>query len=430
MSVTSQEPPDRVGQSRRHGDSTTARLRVAILLSTRYFEDFYGREMGLSRAEYLDGYRNDWSWKWCELLRSQGAESTIYLPSIAEAGAHRTRDGFHVRFLALGAIARPWVALPVLERSPVGRYVGQTVNAAAFLRPLRGALEADEIDVLCIQEYWTARFDVLVRGHLNRPIVAIDQGLPDRHEVKLLKRRSFHHTAVVITQTESEAARVRRFGGLAERLPNAVDSDLFHPPEETVVRGACEGRRVLAVARLHDAQKRLSDLVRALALLPSDWELQIAGTGPDRDMLEGLADRLGVASRVQFLGFIGSQEALLGLYQHCSVFAMPSAYEGLPVALLEAMSCGAAVVGSEIRAIAEVVTQGVQGLLVPVGDPTRLAGALVEAETKGAQLGAAGRELVLTQYSHTVIAPRLAALLRSTASRSPQDEPGLGAGHR
>ena len=224
----------------------------------------------------------------------------------------------------------------MLQRTPVGRYVGQTANAAAMLQALRSALIEDRVDVLCVQEYWTARLDLIVRA-LHTPVVAVDQGLPDRHEIKMFKRGSFRRTSGVVVQTEREAAKVGRYGGQARRIPNAVDVEFFHPDSE-------EPRRaepvVLCVGRLHDAQKRLSDVIRALALLPDTWRLQIAGNGPDRPMLERLSDELALHGRVEYLGFVSDSTELRDLYRSASVVALPSAYEGLPMVLLEAMSCG------------------------------------------------------------------------------------------
>jgi glycosyltransferase involved in cell wall biosynthesis len=384
-------------------------LRVALLLSTRYFEDFYGASLGLTRAQYLDSYRHDWSWDWCRMLSRQGVHTTIYIPS-TQPGEHvTTADGSAMRFLPLGAAASPWVRFPVLERSPVGRYIGQTANALGFLAPLRAALVADRVDVLCVQEYWTARFDVIVRA-LHHPVVAVDQGVPDRHEIKVIKRGSFNRCAATVVQTEREVAKVAHYGGRAQRIPNAVDTRFFRPEGD---EHTDSDPVLLCVGRLLDVQKRISDVIRALALLPARWRLEIAGTGPDRGALERLADQLGVSARVTYLGFISDHRALRDLYRRASVLALPSAYEGLPMVLLEAMSCGTPVVGSDIAAIAEVVAAGETGLLVPVGAPDRLAAALREAVARRTELGQSARAAVLTTYDQAVVGPRLAAVLHA-----------------
>jgi glycosyltransferase involved in cell wall biosynthesis len=385
------------------------RLRVALLLSTAHFEDFYGDGLGLTRQQYLESYRNDWSWDWCRMLAGQGVDVTMYMATTLHAEHVCTPDGYRVRFLPLGPVAAPWVRFPVLQRTPVGRYAAQVANAAAMLRPLRSALITDRVDVLCVQEYWTARFDVLVRS-LDVPVVAVDQGLPDRHEVKVFKKGSFRHASGVVVQTDREAAKVARYAGNAQRIPNAVDARLFCPSAED--RDESE-TPILCVGRLHDAQKRLSDVIRALALLPDSWRLEIAGNGPDRDLLEQLSEALGVSARVKYLGFVSDSTKLRDLYRCANVLALPSAYEGLPMVLLEAMSCGIPVVGSDIPAIAEVVEHGRTGLLVPTGDPARLAEALTEAVAREDELGGAARASILAKYDQAVIGPRLAEMLRS-----------------
>jgi glycosyltransferase involved in cell wall biosynthesis len=394
----------------------TEPLSVSLLLSTRYFEDFYGSSLGLSRQQYLDAYRNDWSWDWCRMLSQEGVQTTIYIATVGGGEHVTTADGYRVRFLPLGLAAAPWVRFPVLERSPVGRYVGQIANAVAFLAPLRSALTADRVDVLGVQEYWTARFDVLVRT-LSTPVVAVDQGVRDRHELKLIKRGSFARCAGAIAQTEREVAKVARYGGRAQRIPNAVDTRLFSPDGDK--DSVSDDTVVLCVGRLYDAQKRLSDVIRAMALLPIHWQLEIAGTGPDRPALERLAGELGVSSRVHYLGFVSDTHQLRDLYRRASVLALPSAYEGLPMVLLEAMSCGTPVVGSDIAAIAEVVEPGKTGILAPVGAPDRLADALRDAVANRNDLGHAARAAILATYDRTAVGPRLAAVLRSARRNAP-----------
>jgi glycosyltransferase involved in cell wall biosynthesis len=334
---------------------------------------------------------------------------------VERAQLAQTADGFDVRFLPLGSLATPWVRFRTLNRTPVGRYLGQVANSGAFVRPLRGALRADRIDVLCVQEYWTARFDLLARA-LSIPIVAVDQGVPDRREIKLLKRGAFARTAAVVVQTRREAAKVAKFGGRPTRIPNAVDAELFAPEEKG---DPPERPTVLCVGRLHDAQKRLSDVIRAVAQLPTDWRLEIAGSGPDREMLQRLAGSLGLGDRITFLGFVSEAHDLRALYRGASVLAIPSAYEGLPMVLLEAMSCATPPVGSDIAAIAEVISDGEDGLLVPVGDPGRLAAALLAAVPERHRLGAAARRKVTAEYDQRVVAPRLAGLLAATARGEP-----------
>jgi glycosyltransferase involved in cell wall biosynthesis len=379
---------------------------VAVLLSTDAFEDFFGAGLGLSRQRYLHEYRNDWSWEYAGALRRAGFAPQLYVPSFGPSARHETADGVGVRFLGLGRLDVPWRRVRALSRTPPGRYVAQAVNAASFLPALRRALREDRVAALFVQEYWTARWDVL-SWRLDVPLVAVDQGLPDRREVKLLKRATLRRARCVVVQTEAERRKVARYGAVAERIPNGVDTERYSP-------GQPRGERetvIVTVARLLDVQKRLSDTIRALALLAPNWRLRILGDGPDEGALRELARREGVADRCEFAGFVIDRDAVRDALRTCGVFVLPSAYEGLPMALLEAMSCGAPVVGSDIPAIAEVVGDGHDGLLVPVGDPERLARRIEEAYERRAQLGPAARATVEAAYSQSAIAARLAEIV-------------------
>jgi glycosyltransferase involved in cell wall biosynthesis len=378
--------------------------RVAVLLSTDAFEDFYGEALGLTRRQYLADYRNEWSWEYASALRRGGFAPLLYVASVGPSARHETVEGVGVRFLALGRIDRPWRRVRALRRTPVGRYVAQAANAASLLPSLRSALAEDRVHALLVQEYWTARWDVLAR-RLDLPLVAVDQGQPDRRDLKWFKRATLPRARRVIVQTEAERAKVERYGGAAERIPNGVDTERYTPgPGE-------RSTEVLVVARLLDVQKRISDLIRALALLEPSWRLRVVGGGPDEAELRALARREGVLDRCSFEGFVMDRDIVRAALRTCGVFALPSAYEGLPMALLEAMSCGAAVVGSDIPAIAEVVSDGRDGLLVPVGAPDRLARAIGEAYALRTQLGDAARATIEAGYSQTAIAERLRAVL-------------------
>lgn len=389
------------------------RPRTALLLSTHTFEKFYERRLGLSLDEFLEHYRNDWSWDYMRALRSAGAPAILYVASLRHSGRFSTPDGFAVRLIPLRQPYRLWDPVRLVERTAPGRYLSQLINVACLGEPLRRAVAEDGVELLFLQEYWTARYDVL-SGSLGLPIVAVDQGHGQRRELAFRKRATFPRAAALLTQTDHERARVERLGGHAVRVPNAVDTLYFRPADDP---GARSPNRLLAVAQLYDRQKRISDLIRALALLPGEWRLEIVGTGPDREALERCARRHDVSDRVAFSGFIVNRSELRERYRTCTVFAIPSAWEGLPVALLEAMSCGAAVVGSAIAPIAEVVEHERSGLLFPVGDVRTLAGGILRAAERGAELGSGARGVVESSYSQEVLGRRLLEVVSAAGRR-------------
>jgi len=146
--------------------------------------------------------------------------------------------------------------------------------------------------------------------------------------------------------------------------------------------------------------------------LPEEWTLDIVGTGPDKPMLESLVAELNLSLRVTFHGFVGGRDQVRDFFRRCGVYAMPSANEAVALAVLEAMACGAAVVLSKIRAFEQVVTDGVNGRLVPVGDVTGLAAGIIDAWENRESLGQAAAETVRTRYDKRVLYSQLAESLR------------------
>jgi glycosyltransferase involved in cell wall biosynthesis len=156
---------------------------------------------------------------------------------------------------------------------------------------------------------------------------------------------------------------------------------------------------VLTVARL-DEQKGHRYLIEAAAQVP-EAQFVLAGDGPLRALLETQARLLGVEQRVRFLGH---RDDIGDLLADCDVFVLPSLYEGLPLAILEAMSAGKPVIATKIGGTDEAVISGETGLLVPPSDPTALAAAIrtVLSDRHLAQrLALAGQARVKQEFSAT-----------------------------
>lgn len=155
------------------------------------------------------------------------------------------------------------------------------------------------------------------------------------------------------------------------------------------------------VARLHP-DKGVEDLVRAAAALElgsGNFRIILAGDGPERKPLEALAERLGVRSRILFLGFRNDVDSLL---QTFDLFVLPSREEGLPMSVLEAMSFGIPVVATRVGGVPEIVLHNQTGILVPDHSPRELARAistLIQDPALARKLGEAGRLRVRNQFS-------------------------------
>jgi GalNAc-alpha-(1->4)-GalNAc-alpha-(1->3)-diNAcBac-PP-undecaprenol alpha-1,4-N-acetyl-D-galactosaminyltransferase len=177
---------------------------------------------------------------------------------------------------------------------------------------------------------------------------------------------------------------------------------------------------VLTVGRLVEdkAQDILLDAFARAGEDCEDWRLAIIGEGKLADTLRAQADDLGIADRVDWHGVVADPYEF---YCRAEVFALPSRIEGTPNALLEAMSCGLAVVVSDgAPGPLELVEHGVTGLVVPVDDPLELSIALrrlmADRELRN-RLGRAARKRV-TEYD----LPRALAMWETIVGLGPQSE--------
>ena len=118
--------------------------------------------------------------------------------------------------------------------------------------------------------------------------------------------------------------------------------------------------RVAYLGRLAP-QKDVGTLLQAFARLPADTQLMLAGDGPDRPALQHRAQRFG--GRVHFTGFVPHVK-VPAVLRHVDLLVLPSLYEDLSSALIEAMAAGLPVVATRVGGIADLVRYGVNGLLV------------------------------------------------------------------
>lgn len=384
---------------------------MALLLSTDVFEGFYGNVLGLNVHSYLESYRNDFSWYYVDGLRENDIDTVLYIPSNKTSGRYDTKDGYHIRFFKVRDwYSRIWGDHPWLSRTPLGRYVSQVANTISFFFDLVTGLRADGVDVLYVQEYWTGRFDYLAwRSPI--PVVGADHGGRPYHQIKWFKKLSYQKAGYLTCQTQEEMVNVCRYGSKCMVLPNGVDTDYFVPSE--VQKDIRSSKNILTVARLTDTQKRTSDLLRALSHLDESWHLTVVGDGPDREILEGMATEIGVFQRVEFKGFVADRNELLEFYQSCDVFALPSAWEGLPLAVLEAMACALPVVTSDIQAFRGLIKHEENGILCKVGDYRQLARAIERAYELSTKLAYNGRYTVEEYFSQKTMFKKLSQLIAS-----------------
>jgi glycosyltransferase involved in cell wall biosynthesis len=149
---------------------------------------------------------------------------------------------------------------------------------------------------------------------------------------------------------------VAKYGKSCEIIPNGVDlPELPSQTDRVLALGLEPGRYVLTVGRLVP-EKRQLDLLRAFAeAKPPGWKLAIVGRiDHENEYAERLASEADATENVVMAGF-RSGEDLRQLYAHAGLFVLSSSHEGLPIALLEALSYGLPVLVSDIPANLEVI---------------------------------------------------------------------------
>lgn len=215
----------------------------------------------------------------------------------------------------------------------------------------------------------------------------------------------------------SEGVRLRllEMGMPADRtiaIPNGIRLQPFAQADAHPVAQRVPG--IVMVARF-SRQKDHATLLRAVALL-RDRGLRppvlLAGGGKvsHRRPMEALAAALGVRDQVQFLGLCRDVPGLLLTHQ---IAVLSTHYEGMPLALIEGMAAGCAVVGSAVPGVREVIDDGQDGRLVAPNDPAALADVLhglLTAPGEVARLGGAARAAALQRHSRELMNQRYEAL--------------------
>lgn len=217
----------------------------------------------------------------------------------------------------------------------------------------------------------------------------------------------------VVATCSDEAFELKGLGVPTSRIsvvPCGVDIDRFSVEGPVAPRG--ERSRLMTIGRLVP-RKGMGIAIEALAHLVAaghDAELVVVGgsgsgdaltADPEYQRLHGVAESLGVADRVDFVGQL-SQTEMPAMLRSADVVVCAPWYEPFGITPLEAMACGVPVVASSVGGLIDTVVEDVTGVHVPPRDPVALAaalGSLLEDPDRARAYGAAGRERVESRYS-------------------------------
>lgn len=219
---------------------------------------------------------------------------------------------------------------------------------------------------------------------------------------------------IAVSDAAAEFAR-KRIGGTFDVIPNGVEFSRFQTAAPAQI--GAEGVRVLFVGRL-DARKGFKTAVEAFRLAAAkreDLRLLVAGDGPQKGAVETLP--VGLRGRVSMLGAVPNAE-IPAYYAACDVYISPAVGgESFGIVLVESMAAGLPLVASDIAGYREVVTDGVQGLLVPPGDAAAFAdaiGRLLDDQSLAGRLASGGLARA-RGYDWAVVVPQIEQIYRRVA---------------
>lgn len=300
----------------------------------------------------------------------------------------------HDRFELHAAYLLPWKDHLVAELEAVG----VTTHGLDSAKPwdirwwwrLRHVVATTEIDVVHLHSPLVAAQARLVLRTLprrRRPTVVTTEHnvwTSHRRATRILNERTIGLDDHVFAVSEQVRASMSpRIRDRVEVLIHGVDVDAIAARRsERASARATHGFTnddvvVVTVANLR-ANKDYPNLLQAARRLVDDGvpvRFLAVGQGPLEDELATMKDGLGLGDRFRFLGY---QADPIGVLAAGDVFCLSSQYEGLPIALLEALAMGLPVVSTAVGGVPTVIADGIEGRLVPSGDPRALAGAIAE----------------------------------------------------
>jgi glycosyltransferase involved in cell wall biosynthesis len=226
---------------------------------------------------------------------------------------------------------------------------------------------------------------------------------------------ALRNSSRVVCLTNSDAVEVHKLGVHASKIriiPIAVDPTFFRPRPY-------KRRGIVWIGRIVP-EKGLDSLLQAVVEVRKrmDVHVVIVGDGPLRGKLIQLANRMGISDAVTFVRR-ASRLDVAKLLAQSLIFVLPSKHEGLPLALLEAMAAGNAIVASELPSVKEAL--GEAGLYYSGNDPKELAENILLALGDRKMCNRYGREarnIVRNEFSWDIVLPRLDGLYEEVVSCS------------
>lgn len=323
-----------------------------------------------------------------------------------------------------GGAASHYDLSPEVRRQAADARGNGLAQQARVVRSLRAAIAGHRPDVVVSFLNFTNVVALIACSGMRCPVIVserLDPRVVDIGPVwNALRRLTYRRAALLVAQTPTAARLFEPLApGRTRVIPNPVTPPP-HVPDFAAPPFDAARPTILAMGRLHE-QKGFDLALRSLAVFARDfpeWQLVILGEGPERDRLEALRDQLDLTGRVLLPGKVSDPWPAL---RAARIFLMSSRSEGFPNALCEAMAAGLPVVTTDCPSgPADIVTQGVDGLLVPPGDVGAMASALARlaaSEPDRSAMAAAATGIVRRYSLESVLAAWDSALTESRGDR-------------
>ena len=349
-----------------------------------------------------------------ELVR-QGVDVTIVTARLRGTPEYEEIDGVKVH------------RIPCFEFRVPGFYPPPLIMAPGFVRRLKRLDEQYHFDIIHLQNRFFVDFDMaalyckwkkkpfMMTIHNARPVgISLPVTVGGLAYDWLVGRWPFAMADRIIAVSEwvrGDIAKYHIDAGKIIPVHNGINVDEFRPSEAKNVRtqyGIGDRPMLLFVGRMI-TQKGIPYLIEAMPLVLKEHpeaKLFLVGRG---SLLEGLKSKVAsmrLEKSVIFSGYM-SEEMLKEAYGTCDLFVLPSVWEVLPIAVLEAMSSGKPVVCTDAGGDREMVRDGVNGYVVPMRNPKALAEkinmVLADAEMRS-RMGAASRKIAEEEFHWKLIA--------------------------
>jgi len=267
------------------------------------------------------------------------------------------------------------------------------------------------------------------------PVVHHEDGFNEDEAKRLKKRRNWYRkialgrtAALVVPSATLEDIALNVWSQprtRVRRIPNGIDTRAFAaPPKRDILPGLLKHKDEFWLGTLAGLRqvKNLDVLVRAMEWMPAEWQLVIAGEGPERDALLAEAERVGVEDRVHLPGFVAEPAKLIGLFD---MFALSSQSEQFPISVVEAMAAGLPVVAPRVGDIGSMVSSDNGPALVDPGDEDALRKSLTRLADDPAtrkRIGQANRQKAREEFDERRMIERYRALYWGLMQKYPRGE--------